>query len=261
VTKEVNLWAIKETNGLIEEILPPRSVDNLTRLIFTNALYFKGAWNEKFYDSMTKYYDFHLLNGSSIKVPFMRSYKKHFISAFDDFKVLGLPYEQGEDERQFSMYIFLPNAKDGLTALVEKVASESELLHHKLPFTKVEVGDFRIPKFKFSFGVETSQMLKELGVILPFSPGGLTNMVESLMDQNLYVSNIFHKSFIEVNEEGTEAAAITACFTHMQPMGMPVPITPINFVADHPFLFLIRENLSGTILFVGQMLNPLADRF
>ncbi|MCI24229.1 serpin-ZX, partial [Trifolium medium] len=105
------------------------------------------------------------------------------------------------------MYIFLPNSKDGLSDLVKKVASESDILHHKLPCKKVKVGRFRIPKFKFSFGIETSHALKELGVILPFSPGGFTTMVDSRKGRDLSISNIFHKCFIEVNEEGTEAAA------------------------------------------------------
>ena len=256
VTNEVNSWAEKETNGLIKELLPLGSVNNATRLIFANALYFKGAWNDKFDASKTKDYEFHLLNGSPVKVPFMTSKKKQFIRAFDGFKVLGLPYKQGEDKRQFSMYFFLPNAKDGLTALVEKVASESELLQHKLPLDKVEVGDFRIPKFNISFGLETSDMLKELGVVLPFSGGGLTKMVNSSVSQNLCVSNIFHKSFIEVNEEGTEAAAATAA-TILLRSAMSIP-PRLDFVADHPFLFMIREDLTGTIIFVGQVLNPLA---
>lgn len=256
VTDEVNLWAEKETNGLIKELLPIGSVNSSTRLIFANALYFKGAWSDKFDASLTKDNDFHLLNGSAIKVPFMTSKKKQFIREFNDFKVLGLPYKQGEDKRRFSMYIFLPNAKDGLSALVEKVASESELLDHKLPSEKVEVGDFRIPRFNISFGLETSDVLKELGVVLPFSTGGLTKMVDSLVGQNLCVSNIFHKSFIEVNEEGTEAAAATAATILLRSMRVP---TTVDFVADRPFLFVIREDLTGTILFVGRVLNPLVE--
>jgi serpin B len=258
VTQEVNLWAEKETNGLIKEILPPDSVNSQTRLVFANALYFKGAWTEKFDASKTEDYDFHLLNGSSVKVPFMTSKKKQFIRAFDGFKVLGLPYKQGGDKRQFSMYIFLPDEKDGLSTLVEKVASESELLAHKLPLEKVEVGEFRIPKFKISFGLETSDILKELGVVLPFSGGGLTKLVDSTVTgQNLYVSDIFHKSFIEVNEEGTEAAAATAATVLLR--GIMSAPTRLDFVADRPFLFMIREDLTGTIIFVGQVLNPLVE--
>ncbi|AES73228.2 serpin-like protein [Medicago truncatula] len=256
VNNEVNLWAERETNGLIKELLPLGSVDYFTQLIFANALYFKGEWNDNFDASETNVYDFHLLNGNSVKVDFMTSdEKKQFIRDFDDFKVLGLPYKQGEDKRQFTMYFFLPNAKDGLPTLLEKLASESELLQHKLPLDKVEVGDFRIPRFNISFELETSDMLKELGVVLPFTNGGLTKMVNSAVSQNLYVSKIFHKSFIEVNEEGTKAAAATAGLLCGSSLSLP---TDINFVADHPFLFIIREDLTGTIVFVGQVLNPLA---
>ncbi|KAG6624762.1 hypothetical protein CIPAW_16G050400 [Carya illinoinensis] len=187
VISEVNSWAEKETNGLIKEVLPPGSVDGTTRLIFANALYFKGAWGEKFNASATKDYDFHLLNGSSVQVPFMTSKKKQVAIAFDGFKVLGLPYKQG--------------------------------------------------------------------LVLPFSGGDLTAMVDSPLSQNLYVSNIFQKSFIEVNEEGTEAAAASAAVVNLRSIGFA---EKIDFVADHPFLYLIREDMTGTVLFIGHVLNPLA---
>ncbi|CAL8995849.1 unnamed protein product [Prunus brigantina] len=254
VTSGVNSWAEKETSGLIKEILPPGSVDSLTRLIFANALYFKGAWNEEFDASTTKEHDFHLLDGSTVKAPFMTSNKKQLVSSYDGFTVLGLPYKQGEDNRRFSMHVFLPEAKDGLPSLVEKLGSESGFLDRHLPKQQVEVGDFKLPKFKISFGFEASNVLKGLGVVLPFSGGGLTEMVDSPVGQNLYVSNIFHKSFIEVNEEGTEASAASAVVINSRSL----PKTT-DFVADHPFLFLIREELTGTVMFIGHVLNPLAD--
>ncbi|MCI01882.1 serpin-ZX-like, partial [Trifolium medium] len=179
-------------------------VDSLTRLILVNAIYFKGAWEQQFDTSKTKDNDFHLLDGSSVKVPFMTSKNDQFISCFDGFKVLGLPYKQGNDEREFSMYIFLPDAKDGLLALIDKVTSNSEFLEDMLPYEKVKVGKFRIPKFNISFTVEAKKLLKELGLVLPFDMGSLTKMVES---DDLHVSDIVQKSFIEVNEEGTTAAA------------------------------------------------------
>ncbi|KAL6987581.1 hypothetical protein U1Q18_013326 [Sarracenia purpurea var. burkii] len=130
----------------------------------------------------------------------MTSKKEQLVNAFDGFKVLGLPYKQGEDKRRFSMYFFLPDAKDGLPALWEKVSSESVFLDRHLPYQEVEVGDFRV--------------LKGLGLVLPFSPfsgEGLTEMVNSPVGRDLYVSGIIHKSFIEVNEEGTEAATASVC--------------------------------------------------
>jgi len=251
----VNVWAKKETNGLISDVLSPGSINSLTTLIFANALYFKGAWHQPFDASKTKDCDFHLLGGSSFKVPFMTSKKKQFINAFDGFKILRLPYKQGNDIRQFSMYFFLPDARDGLLALIKKVASEPQILKHKLPYKEVIVGDFRIPRFKISSRLELSNVSKELGVILPFSAGGLTKMTDS----PIWVSNIFQKSFIEVNEKGTEAAAVTTIGLPRLARPTSIP-TPIDFVADHPFMFLIRDDLSGTILFVGQVLNPLVGR-
>ncbi|KAG8377660.1 hypothetical protein BUALT_Bualt08G0056000 [Buddleja alternifolia] len=255
-TKEVNAWAEKQTNGLIKEILPSDSVDATTKLIFANAVYFKGAWNEKFDASKTKDHDFFLSSGSSIQVPFMTSAKKQYVHAFEDFKVLGLPYKQGEDKRKFSMYFFLPDSKNGLPSLLEKVGSESKFIERHLPYQEVVVGDFLIPKFKINFGFEASDVLKGLSLVLPFSgEDGLTEIVESSsVGKNLYVSSIFHKSFIEVNEEGTEAAAASAGVIKLR--GLMVE-EKLDFVADHPFLFVIREDMTGVVLFVGQVLNPL----
>nr|GMD32403.1 serpin-ZX-like [Ipomoea batatas] len=253
VANEVNLWAEKETGGLIKEILPPGAVDNTTRLVFANALYFKGAWTEKFDASDTTDQEFHLLNGSPVQVPFMSSKKKQYVKAFEGFKVLGLPYKQGEDKRHFSMYFFLPDARDGLPSLMDKLTSESGFLERHLPGHAVSVGEFRIPKFKISFGFEASRVLKELSVVSPFA-GGLTEMVDSPVGNNLYVSQIFHKTFLEVNEEGTEAAAATGVTIKLRSL---VVEEKVDFVADHPFIFFIREDLTGVVVFIGTLLNPL----
>ncbi|XXG55746.1 hypothetical protein AAC387_Pa03g3346 [Persea americana] len=255
VANEVNAWAEKETNGLIKELLPSGSVDGSTRLILANALYFKGAWNEKFDASKTRDSNFYLTDGSSVQVPFMTSKKKQFLRAFDGFKVLTLPYKQGEDKRRFAMYFFLPDDRNGLQSLVEKLGSESGFIDRHLPLQEVEVGEFRIPKFKISFELEASKVLKELGLVLPFTgEGDLSEMVDSPHGQDLYVSSIFHKSFIEVNEEGSEAAAASAAVINLRELLMD---GPIDFVADHPFLFLIREDMTGVVLFIGSVLNPL----
>ncbi|CAI0558496.1 unnamed protein product [Linum tenue] len=230
VANGVNAWAEKQTKGVIKEVLPSGAVDNTTKLVFANALYFKGAWNEKFDASATKDHDFHLSSGSSIKVPFMTSKKKQFVSQFDGFKVLALPYKQGEDKRRFSMYFFLPGVKDGLPALVEKAGSESGFLNRHLPQQKVEVGEFRIPRFKISFGFEASNTLKGLGLVLPFS----------------------NEAFIEVNEQGTEAGAASVGVIALRGL----PAEKIDFVADHPFMFLIKEDLTGMVLFSGHIVDP-----
>lgn len=253
--EKVNSWVEKNTNSLIKQLLPNGSVDTTTRLIFTNALYFKGAWQQKFDASRTQHFDFYHLNGNSIKVPMMTSFRKQFISTYDDFKVLRLPYKQGNDnKRQFSMYVYLPEARDGLPHLVQKMSTQHGFLDKHIPRKEVDVRELRIPKFKMSFGFEASSVLKQLGVVLPFNTGGLTEMVESAMDNNLCVSSIFHKAFIEVNEEGTEAAAATAAVVMLR--GAPLEIPTVDFVADHPFLFSIREDVNGVALFIGHILNP-----
>ncbi|KAL3617815.1 hypothetical protein CASFOL_038136 [Castilleja foliolosa] len=250
VKEEVNTWAEKKTSGLIKDLLPPSSVDSSTLLILANAVYFKGAWKEKFNPSRTRDHDFFLLDGSSVQVPFMTSKKDQYIRSFDDFKVLSLQYEQGEDKRRFAMHFFLPNAKDGLPALVKKVSSKPGFIENHLPYrySKVEVRHFRIPKFKINFGFEASKALTGHGLVLPF-------LCSEMVDSTVFVNKIYHKTFIEVNEEGTEAAAATAA------VGMCISGGEehlFDFVADHPFLFVVREDRTGVVLFVGQVLNPLA---
>ncbi|KAL5547717.1 hypothetical protein UlMin_002948 [Ulmus minor] len=251
-TKEVNSWFEKLTNGLIKSVLPLGILDKVTKVVYKNALYFKGQWAEKFDASKTQVYDFYLLDGSSVKVPFMTSTEKRLVSAYNGFKVLALPLkqalplEQVQDKGPFSLTIFLPDAKDGLQALEDKVVPPYGSLKHHLPYQQVEVGDFRIPKF--SFGFEASNVLKGFGLVLPFSgEGGLTEMVPYGWD--LYVSSIVHNSVIEVDEEGMKAAAASVSVIKKR--------EKIDFVADHPFLFLIREEMTGSVLFSGRVVNPL----
>ncbi|KAL6198044.1 hypothetical protein ACLB2K_027836 [Fragaria x ananassa] len=254
VRREVNSWGEKETKGLIKSILPPGSVSIATRLILANALYFKGEWDKEFDASYTRARDFHLLdNAGSVKAHFMTKRSAQFVRAFKSFKVLKLPYKQGKDyEREFSMYFFLPNARNGLRALIEQFCSNVEFIDSHLPDNEVPVGRFLIPKFKISCGFEVSKLLETLG----FCPGGLTEMVDS--PKPLYVSKILHEAVIEVNEKGTEAAAVTATAVGMS-CARPPPPPPIDFVADHPFLYLIREEATKTVMFVGQVLNPIED--
>uniref|UniRef100_J3LQS4 Serpin domain-containing protein n=1 Tax=Oryza brachyantha TaxID=4533 RepID=J3LQS4_ORYBR len=184
----------------------------------------------------------------------MSTSKKQYLSSYENLTVLKLPYQQGGDKRQFSMYILLPEAQDGLWSLAEKLNAEPEFLEKHIPTQQVTVGQFKLPKFKISFGFEASDLLKGLGLHLPFSSeADLTEMVDSPEGQNLFVSSVFHKSFVEVNEEGTEAAAASAAVITLR----SAPI-PVDFIADHPFLFVIREDMTGVALFVGHVAAEVA---
>ncbi|KAM0906680.1 hypothetical protein ACQ4PT_016640 [Festuca glaucescens] len=253
VAGQVNSWVGKVTSGLIKEILPAGSVDSDTKLVLANALYFKGGWTERFDASQTKDEKFYLLGRSSVKAPFMSSANSQYISSCDNFKVLKLPYQPGGDKRQFSMYILLPEARDGIWSLVTNLTSEPEFLENHIPKGKVPVGHFKLPKFKISFEFEASKLLKGWGLQLPFSAEA---DLSEMADSPLCVSSIFHKSFVEVDEEGTEAAAASAAVVMCKSLPVEDLLLPVDFVADHPFIFLIREDVSGVVLFIGHVLNP-----
>ncbi|PSR87751.1 Serpin-ZX like [Actinidia chinensis var. chinensis] len=257
VIEEVNSWVENATEGLIKKLLASGSLDSDTALVFANALYFKGKWDRKFDKTQTKHREFHLLDGQVISVPFMTSkrYERHLYGSFDGYKILSIPYQTGQDTRQFSMYFFLPDDNTGLPNLVEKFNSNPGFLTQQFGLWKEDLPKFWIPRFKFSFEFEASETVKEMGLVLPFtSVGEFTEMVvDSPHSNKLYLSKVFHKSYIEVNEEGTEAAASTAPTFVKCCARFPTP----SFVADHPFMFMIREETSGIVFFTRAVLNPL----
>ncbi|KAF8098477.1 hypothetical protein N665_0266s0045 [Sinapis alba] len=195
-----------------------------SKLLLANAVYFKGAWRVKFDPKLTENNDFHLLDGTSVKVPFMTNDKMQYLKGYDGFQVLAIPYV--EDLQR----------------------SEPGFFDNHLPRYHVSVDAFRIPKFKFSFDFKASDILMDMGLTSPFTHGGgLTEMVDSSTSgEKLHVSSIIHKAFIEVDE----AAAV--CYSTQDILLLENPV----FVADHPFLFTVREDKSGVILFMGQVLDP-----
>ncbi|XP_057760860.1 serpin-ZX-like [Arachis stenosperma] len=265
VANEINSWVERETKGVIKNFIDSRSIQS-TDLIMANTLYFKGLWRDIdiFRETGTQDGDFHLLDGGgSVKVPFMDGSHRHSAIAhhYQDFKVLSLDYKEASSEdvprRRYTMHIFLPDEINGLPALVEKVCSDPVSLARMLPFSYIDLGKLKIPRFKISFKVEASPMLKEMGLVLPFMEGAFTEIVE---ERAVHISRIFQKCIIEVNEEGTKAAAATAImYSPTSPWGIVNKPPPFDFIADHPFLFLIRERYSGTVLFIGQVLNPLDE--
>jgi serpin B len=228
-------------------------------VVLANALYFKGAWEKPFEEESTKDGDFFLLDGKTIQVPMMHTTKKQHVKDFPTFKALRLPYSTGSDKRLFSMFILLPHEKNGLASLEKDLDFKTlaEDLRHLT--SEVPVKEFALPKFKISFGLEVPDALKTLGLALPFGvEADLTDMVDSPLADKLYVSNMYHKTFVEVNEKGTEAAAATAATINLR--GLPMFQEPVDFVCDHPFLFVIQEELTNVIIFTGRITDPTVEK-
>ncbi|XVF31617.1 hypothetical protein REPUB_Repub17cG0006800 [Reevesia pubescens] len=262
VVAEVNAWAETATRGLIKNLLTAEALESLnekTALILANAVYFKGTWAQLFDTSQTENRVFHLLNGQTVRVPFMTSleFERYLYGSFDGYKILKLPYKSSQTSRKFAMYFFLPDAIDGLKNLLQMFKSNPEYINKRFDLVKEKISDFWIPRFKFSFEFEASEAMIELGLHLPFDEilAQITEMVNS--PYGLFVKKMFHKSFVEVNEEGTKAAASTAAIMQMQCQRLRHP-SP-SFVADHPFMFMIKEETTGVVFFVGTVLNPILE--
>ncbi|KAL6600610.1 hypothetical protein ACP70R_045410 [Stipagrostis hirtigluma subsp. patula] len=270
--QQINAWVAAATRNLINSILPRGSVDSSTRLVLTNAVYFKGRWERPFATWRTKVHKFHRLDGGgAIDAKFMSCVKDQFVAVHDGFKVLKMPYTVPDEAMsvtartkplprppRYSMCVFLPDAHDGLWSLEESMASDPGFLFEHLPDQRVMVGEFRVPKFKLSFSRSIKNTLHDLGIKDLFSRGAdLKDMLEDDgSGEPLFASDVFHRAVIEVNEEGTEAAAATAMTMHGSCPPLEPPPNRVNFVADHPFAFYVVEELSGAILFGGHVLDP-----
>ena len=242
---KINTWVEEKTKDKIKDLIKPGVLDPLTRLVLTNAIYFKGNWASQFKKSKTKEEKFWLDSSNSIKVPMMVQKQDFRYMESESLKILELPYV-GND---LSMIVLLPKEIDGLGKLessltVENLANWLSLLKEK------EIRVF-LPKFKMSSQFNLSQTLASMGMPDAFTKkadfSGMTD------NKDLYISAVIHKAFVDVNEEGTEAAAATA--VAMKFLSAPAP--PPVFRVDHPFLFLIRHNSSESILFLGRVVNPI----
>uniref|UniRef100_A0ACD5V3D2 Uncharacterized protein n=1 Tax=Avena sativa TaxID=4498 RepID=A0ACD5V3D2_AVESA len=271
------------TCRLISSVFAPGRIKAFTRIILGNAIYFKAKWERPFLKMLTKNKPFYRLDGGgTVDVPFMQSWDRQYIAVHDGFKVLKLPFQMAQaqdyakessdgnkrmkvsldgnnNHTQFSMCIFLPDARDGLSNLIDMIASQPSFLHEQLPKTKIDVGELRVPKFKLSFKRSVVRILKNLGLRLPFGDqADLSDMVES--DKSCLppiLDDVIHKAVIEVNEEGTEAAAVTmVCMIFGHARRLPTPLPLVDFVADHPFAYFIVEEVTGAVVFAGHVLDP-----
>ena len=237
----------KKTNDKIKNLISKGVLDSMTRLVLTNAIYFNGNWARQFKENRTKDTPFTLTDGQKIDVATMNQKAEFGYLETDTFQALELPYVNEE----LSMVILLPKQFDALDEF-EKTLTPENLTQWLPKIHKREVVVF-VPKFKMTSQFSLASVLKSMGMQDAFSSNADFSGINGKRD--LFISAVIHKAYVEVNEEGTEAAAATGVVMRLTSIG-PAPI-PV-FRADHPFLFLIRDNLTGSILFIGRVANPQA---
>jgi len=250
VRSTIDQWVEQQTNGKIQNLIGPGALTPSTRLVLTNAIYFKGSWLDPFRPEATDNEDFHLSVKQTIQAPMMHRTGGYRYYDGGTFQELELPY-QGDE---LSMVVLLPKEIGGLTALEESFTASavSNWLGKLAPAKKVIL---TLPKFTLTQQFELSSALAKMGMPLAF--GGAADFSGMNGKRDFAISAAIHKAFIDVNEQGTEAAAATAIAifaTAMRRQENEPP--PIVFKADHPFLFLIRDVQSGSILFLGRVTNP-----
>ena len=245
--KTINAWVGKKTDDKIKNLISQGVLDSMTRLVLTNAIYFKGNWARQFKENRTKDALFTLTDGLKIDVAMMNQKEEFGYMETDTFQALELSYVDDE----LSMVILLPKKYDALDKF-EKTLTPENLTQWLTKIHKREVMVF-VPKFKMISQFGLASTLKSMGIKDAFSSKADFSGING--KRNLFISAVIHKAYVEVNEEGTEAAAATGIVMRLTSVG-PARI-PV-FRADHPFLFLIRDNLSGSILFIGRVANPKA---
>jgi len=247
----INDWVEDKTNNKIKDLIPEGVITKITRLVLTNAIYFKGEWVRQFNKDETREQDFRITPDNTVKVKMMSrtdDEAEFNYTENKDLQILGLPYS-GDD---LSMLILLPK-NDEIEAL-ENFLTIKQLSKWKKDLKEQRVKVF-IPKFKFETKYFMEDTLKEMGMPTAFSVAsadfsGMTGK------RDLFISKVIHQAFVEVNEEGTEAAAATAVIMGLTSAGPGnEPKIPV-FRADHPFVFIIQEKETGSILFMGRVSDP-----
>jgi serpin B len=244
--QEINGWVGEQTKGKIRDLLGPDVLNEKTRLVLTNVIYFKGDWHYEFRKQDTVDGPFFVTPSDKVTVKLMNTSVSTNFGDFGDLKVLELPYQ----DHEMSMVLLLPSKLDGLAELEKGLtAAQVKQWTEKLGHRAVRL---TLPKFKGSTEFALNERLKALGMVRAFRPD-LADFSGMATRDKLFIAAVVHKAFVDVNEVGTEAAAATAVVAE-RPVSRP--LKPVVFRADHPFVYLIRDNRTGSILFVGRLANP-----
>ena len=239
----INNWVSDQTEGRIEDLIPQGLIDILTRLVLTNAIYFNAAWQYPFNEAITSDSQFYPLDVGEVTVPMMRQTESFGYTEDDNYQALELLYHGGE----LSMVILLPRAGQ-FEAFEESLNAEQvNAIVSALDQRQVALA---MPKFEFESAFKLKEALMAMGMPIAFTEGadfsGMTG------GRDLFISAVVHKAFVSVDEAGTEAAAATAVIMKVTAL----PGTPVEFTANRPFIFLIRDIETGSIIFIGRVLNP-----
>lgn len=246
--EEINAWVAEQTHDRIKDIVPEGAITADTRLVLANAIYFYGGWLHTFNENATAPADFHLLDGTTVSVPFMSQQEFFGYGAGEDFQLIDLPY-QGS---QFSFTVILPD--EGQFGAVE-ANLDAATLEAALRQLGARELILHLPKFTFEYSASLTDPLKALGMTDAFDPAlaDFSGMLDAAVPQPVVISDVLHKAFIGVDENGTEAAAATAVLM----AGAAAPTeAPLEISVDRPFLFLIRDTQTGAILFMGRVMHP-----
>ncbi|NYT07816.1 MAG: serpin family protein [Methanomicrobiales archaeon] len=247
----INAWVEEETGDRIRDLLPPGSIDPRTRLVITNAIYFKGTWVKQFDEKDTTDQDFRTGGGGTVQVPMMRRGDKDAVYGYaetDILQVLSMPYES-DHGKELSMLVILPK-NDDLKAVEEFIDAES-LSDIRKNLTSRQVIVY-FPKFSLERKYFLPDTLSAMGMPTAFSRAADFSGMDG--SGNLFIDDIIHQAWVAVDEEGTEAAAATTAVVGLISSNMPEAV-PV-FRADHPFIFLIQDDETGNILFMGRVADP-----
>ena len=242
----INQWVSEQTAGKIEELLPEGAIDRLTRLVLTNAIYFKAAWEHPFEEVQTQDAPFYFLDGGDTSVSMMRQTEALMYVEDQGYQALELPYA-GDD---LSMLILLP--ANGTFESFERdlTAAQIDGIAQRLERRNVALA---LPKFEFDARLQLSNALTQMGMPDAFAPQA-ANFTGMDGTRDLYIQDVLHKAYVAVDEAGTEAAAATGVVIGIT----SAPLDPVQVTVDHPFIFLIRDKETGAILFIGRVVNPSA---
>jgi serpin B len=250
--ERINAWVDAQTKSRVRDLVPPGILTALTRLLLVNAIYFKGSWSAPFDPHATRKQPFHRLDGSSVQVPFMHRTGSYRLVEDEDAQAIELPYGDGAP----AMVVVLPRKRAGLPALEKALGgARIEGLLARLDGEEPRDVEVHLPRFQVEASLRLDEVLQRLGARRAFDRELADFSGITADPAGLYIGAVLHRAFVEVSEEGTEAAAATAVVMVARGAFVAPPRPPI-FRADHPFVFLIRDRRTNLLLFLGRLLDP-----